>query len=333
MQPYRKTTFFWHRLICLPGILFIGLSARADTLLLANGDRISGELLELSPNTVKIKTSYAGTLSLDINAIQSFHTDKPQHWQINLKPGHLLIQENAHPGHVTVEGHKIAIRDLRLYPNQPHWKKSGLLETSLDVDNDDRRKEKIHINTEWKLESKHWRHELKAESKRDKEKNNVTEDTIDFNYTLDYLFDTHWFARLDSTYREEGVDITSQYWYLGTGPGYRLWGEGKDKLDVISSYNRFWFSTGQIDFELSAWGVTLDYEQYWFNEKLQTFSDIQIAYPTVDAIDYIANTSSGLRYYFEHNIHISFKYDYNETQFILGTVRDSSYILGAGANF
>ncbi len=96
---------------------------------------------------------------------------------------------------------------------------------------------------------------LKAESKRDKEKNKVTEDTIDFNYTLDYLFDTHWFARLNSVYREEGVDITSQYWYLGAGPGYRLWGEGKDKPDAISSYNRFWFSTGQIDFELSAWGA------------------------------------------------------------------------------
>lgn len=314
-------------------LLGIGLSARADTLLLTNGDRISGELIELNSTTAKIKTSYAGTVSLDIEAIQSFLTDKAQHWQINLKSRHLLIHENDQRGHVTVDGHKIAISNLRLAPAQAHWKKSGLLETTLDVDNDANRKEKLHINTELNLESQHWRHALKAESKRDKEKSKVTEDTIEFNYTLDYLFDTHWLVRADSTYREEGVDITSKYWYLGAGPGYRFWGEGKDKLDTIFSYNRFWLNAGPLDLELSAWGATLDYEQYWFNNKLETFADLHIAYPIIDTIDYIANTSSGLRYYFEHNIHVSLKYDYNETRFILGTVRDSSYVLGAGVNF
>lgn len=315
------------------GCIGIGLLAQADTLMLVNGDRISGEIIELNTTNIKIKTTYAGTLSLDINAIQSFHTDKVQHWQINLKSRHLLIHESDQRGYVNIDGHNIAIRELGLSQNKKHWKKSGLLDTALDVDNDDNRKEKFHVNTELNLESKYWRHAFKAESKRDKEHEKVTEDTIELNYTLDYLLDAHWLARTDSTYREEGVDIDSQYWYLGAGPGYRLWGEGKNKLDAIFSYNRFWLNSGPFDLELSAWGAALDYEQYWFSEKLETFADINIALPSGDLIDYIANTNSGLRYYFEHNIHISFKYDYNETRFILGTIRDSSYVLGAGVNF
>lgn len=313
----------------------VGLSflAQADTLLLANGDRISGELIALDATTIKIKTAYAGTVTLDTNAVQSFHTDQLQHWQINLKPRQTLIHESDKHGHVNINGKTVAIRDLTLSPAQSPWKKSGLLETALNVDNDNHRKEELHINTELNLESKHWRHAVKAEAKRDKEHNKVTEDTLELNYTLDYLFDAHWLARADSTYREEGTDITSQYWYLGIGPGYRLWGEGKDKLDAIFSYNRFWFNTGPFDLELDAWATTLDYQQFWFNEKLETFADISIAFPTLDAIDYIANTSSGLRYYFEHNIHLSFKYDYNETRVISGIVRDSGYVLGAGVNF
>lgn len=318
----------------LSGFLGLNTSTWADTLLLANGDRISGEIIELNATTLKIKTPYAGVVSLQTQAVQSFNTDAAQPWQINLKPHHTMIRQSKKRGHVIVNGKTIAIHDLALSPTQPHWKTSGLLETSLDVDNDNTRTEKLHINTELNLESKHWRHALKAESKRDKERNQVTEDTTELNYTLDYLVDTHWLLRADSTYREEGVDMaTHQYWYLGLGPGYRLWGEGKDKLDLILAYNHFWFDADPGKLELGAWAVAVDYEQFWFDDKLETFSDTRVAFPTVSAIDYIANTSSGLRYYFRHNIHLSFKYDYKETHYLLGTIKDSGYVLGAGVNF
>lgn len=315
------------------GSISQGKLAQADQVLLINGDQISGIITELNTETLKLNTDYAGTISLKIEAIKSFHTEKNAHWQINLKERNTTIHASNKRGHVIVNGKDIAINELALKPSQKHWKKSGLLETSLEVDNDTNRKEQLHINTEFNLESKHWRHALKAESKRDKERNHVTEDTLELNYTLDYLFDTHWLLRADTTYREEGVDTTHQYWYLGLGPGYRLWGEGKDKFDVILAHNRFWFSADEADLELGAWALAIDYEQFWFDEKLETFSDSRIAFPTVSVVDYIINTSSGLRYYLGHNIHLSLKYDYKETRYVLGSIKDSSYVLGAGVNF
>lgn len=305
----------------------------ADTVWLINGDRISGNILELSQTSLKIKTRYAATLSLDISAVKSFQTDAKQHWDINLKPLMALINQSDREGHVSIDGEIVAIRDLGLLPSQVKWKKSGLLETTLDVDNDKNRKEKLHINGELNLESKHWRHSLSAETKRDKERNKLTEDTLEFNYTLDYLINTHWLARADTAYREEGVDTTSHYWYLAAGPGYRLWGEGKDKLDAVFAYNHFWVGNRTLELELSAWSFGLDYQQFWLNEKLETFADARIAFPDIDIIDYISNTSSGLRYYLNHSIHLSLKYDYNETRYSLGTLKDSSYVLGAGVNF
>lgn len=307
--------------------------AQADLVLLQNGDRISGEIVELTRKSLTIKTSYAGTLRLDTESIHSFRTDSPQVWQVNLKPRRIRVLEAAHAGQVLVNRELLRIADLSLLPSQKEWKISGLLESTLDIDNDQNRKEKIHVNTELNLESNHWRHALKAESKRDKERARVTEDTIEANYTLDYLFDNHWFWRADSTYREEGVTTLNRYWYLGTGPGYRLWGEGKDKLDATFAYNRLWLNSGPLDWELGAWASALNYKQFWLDEKLETFSDVHISVPTIDGIDYIANTTSGVRYYFKYNIHVSLKYDYNETRLIVGTFKDSSYVLGAGANF
>lgn len=328
MQKSRITTSLF-----LIGSIGLCELALADQVLLTNGDQISGTITELNTETLKINTDYAGTLSLKVEAIKSFHTEKNAHWQINLKERHAIIHVSNKPGHVSVDGKNIPINELAFKPAQKTWQKSGLLETSLDVDNDNNRKEQLHINTELNLESRHWRHAFKTESKRDKEYHHVTEDTLELNYTLDYLFDTHWLLRTDTTYREEGVDVTSQYWYLGLGPGYRLWGEGKDKLDLIFAYNRFWFNADVAELELGAWAAALDYEQFWFGDKLEAFSDSRIAFPTIQVIDFIANTSSGLRYYLSHNIHLSLKYDYNETRYQLGTIKDSSYVLGAGVNF
>jgi ribosome recycling factor len=317
----------------LTALNLIAAHSLADTVWLTNGDRISGDIVELSNASLKIKTGYAGTIALDTNVIQSFHTDAKQHWQINLKPRSVLINQSDRHGHVNIDGKNIAIHDLKLTPPQAHWKKSGLLETTLDVDNDEQRKEKLHINSELNLESKHWRHELKGEVKRDQENHKISEDTEEFNYTLDYLFSEHWLLRTDSTYREEGSTITNRYMYLGTGPGYRLWGENEDKLDIILSYNHIWLHSSTIDMDLDAWGTKLDYTQFWFDKKLETFADIQISHLYLSNLNYIANTSAGLRFYFTHHIHLSFKYDYNETQFSFGSIKDSSYVLGAGANF
>lgn len=311
----------------------MGGNCLADTIWLTNGDRISGDVIELSNASLKIKTSYADTLSLDISAVQSFHTDAKQPWHINLTPRPVQIYQSERPGYVRVDGKDIAIHDLQLSPSLARWKTSGLLETILDVDNDDHRKEKLHINSELNLESKHWRHELKVEIKHDEEKHQVTEDTKELDYTLDYLFNEHWLLRTDSTYLAEGAGTHNHYVYLGAGPGYRLWGEDENKLDVILSYNHFWIHSGSTEVELDAWGTKLDYTQFWFDKKLEAFADIQISHIYLSELDYIADASAGLRFYLPHHIHLSLKYDYNETKYSTGSIKDSSYVLGAGANF
>lgn len=322
-------------LIASPMFMVLGLMGSpcfGDTVWLTNGDRISGEITEISGATLKIKTSYAATLSLDTSAIRSFTTDSAHRLQINLKPHTAQIQESDTKGQVKIDGKQVAIDDLKLVPDQGRWKKSALLETTLDVDNDHDRKENFHINGELHLDSDTWRHELNAEAKRDKENHRLSEDTEEYSYSLDYLFNEHWLLRTDTSYRAEGTTLQHYYTYAGTGPGYRLWGENRDKLDLIVAYRRFWLTASPVKLELNAISANLDYQQFWFDDKLETFSDIELSHMNIHNLDYILNSNLGLRLYITHHLHVSFKYDYNKTRYSFGSIKDSSYVLGAGVN-
>jgi hypothetical protein len=321
--------------LCRHTLIVMGLLGSpcfGDTVWLTNGDRITGEITEISSSTLKIKTSYAATLSLDTSAVRSFATDSAHRLQIDLKPHTAQIQESDAQGQVIIDGKQIAIHHLKLVPDHGRWKKSALLETTLDVDNDHDRKENFHINGELHLESDTWRHELNAEVKRDKENHRLTEDTEEYSYSLDYLFNEHWLLRTDSFYRAEGTTLHHYYTYAGTGPGYRLWGEDRDKLDFIVAYRRFWFKVQTIDIEMDAVSANLDYQQFWFDDKLETFADLEVSHMDLHGLDYIFNSNLGLRLYITHHLHISFKYDYNKTRYSFGSIKDSSYILGAGVN-
>lgn len=71
MQKSRITTSLF-----LIGSIGLCELALADQVLLTNGDQISGTITELNTETLKINTDYAGTLSLKVEAIKSFHTEK-----------------------------------------------------------------------------------------------------------------------------------------------------------------------------------------------------------------------------------------------------------------
>ncbi len=305
----------------------------ADQVRLTNGDQISGSITALAEGSLTIQTAYAGLLTINLNAVQSLETDQPQFWRIDSNTQSTKLQFSEKAGHVTTAGATYPLTKLALEKPSSTWKKSGRLEGAMDIDNDSERKEKQHFYTELDLESNDWRHELKAETKRDKSHNRVTEDTLETNYRVDYLFNSHWFVRSASSYRIEGVELETSYWNTGIGPGYRLWGQRKDKLDVIVTYNRFGLKAGPLNWHFSAYALNLDYQQFWFNEHLETFVDVEMAIPNIDWVDYLANTSSGIRYYLSHNIHLSLKYDFNETHMDAGTTQDSSYTLGAGVSF
>ena len=173
----------------------------------------------------------------------------------------------------------------------------------------------------------------KSEIKHEKEERIRIEDNAELRYALDYLFNAKWLLRSESFYREDKLGDNNKYTYFALGPGYRLWGEGQDKLDIITTYNHFWLANRAFTIELNAWAAAVDYKQVWLNGKVETFSDLQIAFPDLKGLDRITNINVGLRYLLTERIHLSVKYEFDETKSLLGAEKETSTIVGAGVNF
>jgi len=326
--------------LILPFTLFVVSTATtynclADTVWLINGDTITGEIQELNDTTLNIKPAYAPLIGIEKTAVKSFTTEQSRTWQINNNETNAKAESSTKPQSILLNGEVFTIGELKLNPTaaKPNWQITGHFETSLDVDKDNKSTEKLHLNTDMTFESKTWRHTLKSEIKHEKEDSKATEDNAEITYALDYFINTHWLIRNENFYREDNLNSNSEYKYIELGPGYRLWGEGRDKLDFITSYNRVWLKSKSINLQLNAWALGIDYKQLWFNEKLETYADFQIMYPNWSAIDYISNSTIGLRYLLTHRIFMSAKYDLNETKTILSNDKEHSYTIGAGVNF
>ncbi|GEM_PF-4041636 len=74
------------RFICILACMFsITQATFADNIVLENGDKITGKIINLINEQLKIKTNYAGILKIDATKILSINTTKPQ--QILWKDG------------------------------------------------------------------------------------------------------------------------------------------------------------------------------------------------------------------------------------------------------
>lgn len=314
----------------------MGGNCLADTVWLTNGDRISGEIELFDATTLRLKTEYAPAINIQRTAIKSFATDTLKTWQHQSQPRATSITQSDTPGYVTIDNQQVPIGELSLTHVEavPKWRRDGQIGTTLNVDTGTNQgRKELHLNAELNLESKNWRHNFKTETNYDKEEDLTTEDTAEHRYALDYFFDDNWLLRSENVYREDNLPPDNRYILTGAGPGYRLWGERRNRFDIIATYNHLWFSSDEIHQEFSGWAITLDYMQFWFNDKLETFADAQLIYPDIDSVEPILDMDIGLRYLLTSKIFLTFRYDYNETQSTEEKVIDSGYTLGAGVNF
>jgi len=314
---------------------FVSVNNYADTVQLTNGDRISGEIQQLDASSLKIKTTYSETIDINLDTVSSFATDEYHSWKIDQSQHEAKIEASQSPHYVLINNEQVAINTLALANiiAPPTWRKSGHVDTSIEVEDKATHQKKLHFNGDINIESVHWRHTLKTEIKREQEEEKYTEDSAQLNYALDYLINDRWLVRSETDYRENNIDNRTQYTYTGLGPGYRFWGEGRDQLDFIASYNHFWLVSDTYHIELNAWAIDVNFQKLWFDEKLETFADLQIAFPDLKGLDRLTDFNIGLRYLLTKRVYLSLKYDLNESRSTLGSSKEAGTILGVGVNF
>lgn len=88
-------------LICVFVISFSALNLGADTVVMKNGDRLTGEVGQLEKGKLALKTAYAGTLRLDWREVASVETGKP--FEVEVENG------RRYSGAVGLEGGAVSV--------------------------------------------------------------------------------------------------------------------------------------------------------------------------------------------------------------------------------
>lgn len=323
-------------ILCM-AMLLTGVSwqSLADTVLLKNGDQITGEIKSFDEEHLVIKPSYSPKISIERSAIKSFETISNQHWSINRTLQNVSIQSSELDGFVLVNNQQTPISDLVFSDRKSdsEWRYNGSVEAAIDVTSNTKNTQKLHAKSDITAETLQWRHNLKSEVRYETEEKTTKRNTIEGHYSLDYLISEHWLVRQEDYFQEDRLELPIRNYYAALGPGFRFWGVGRDKLDFVVTYNHFWLESQYFTYQLNAWATTINYKQYWFDGVLETYADLQIAFPDTPTIDYISDVTIGLKYLLTQQIYLSFKYDINETVSSALHTQNINYNLGLGVNF
>ena len=113
-------------------LLFLSLSAVADEVRLANGDRISGEVKGKTRSRLIVDTPYAGELSIRWSEVQSLVTSRPIEMLLEgeSKPLRGTLQPLYGGGALLVdadgEGREVALRDIAMLNPKPYESGRGV---------------------------------------------------------------------------------------------------------------------------------------------------------------------------------------------------------------
>ena len=101
----------------LPCVLVLcaaAAAARGDEVRLKNGDRLTGKVTELTGGKLKLTTTAAGDLSIDLKDVQTFSTDEPI--EVRMKDGTVLTRRLAPSeasGSVVAGETEVALGDVK----------------------------------------------------------------------------------------------------------------------------------------------------------------------------------------------------------------------------
>jgi len=286
-------------------LLAISAPARADTVYLKNGDRISGIVLYTSNSgTLHFRTSFNQDIQLPKSTIKSIDYDNvPVVYQTVLigynEPGTKNISV------ASTESEKDPVPAQEEKTPKPEESPAGFLHTkwsgrtnlgaSLQTGNS----EKNAINADAMVKAK-WldKHRVivEAEYNRKKDDGNITEDNKSIEGVYDYFFNKKWFLNSTLGFEQDDINRIDLRTIVGLGLGYQVFERDDLNLKFIlgSSYLHTDFENGNSE-DSAAIRWNADYDQKFFEGLIQIFHDHDLIVPADDTDDFLLDTKTGVR--------------------------------------
>ena len=285
-------------------------SVMADTVVLANGDRLSGEVLLMDSGTLVLKTDYAGEIRIAWDQVEQIETDDPLLLKAEQLPdgfeGRLVSAQGVGKvGVVAQDGLEpasdVPLEDVQriVRPNAVlrEWSIKGGVDLAMDATHSSNKSQNWNAAANVTMRRDAWRHGLNVNFARNKQDGVVGTYNYDAAYSLDRFVTDKLFVRGRLRYGRDHVDNPARQVIFAAGPGYQFWDNELGALSVYAllRHTRYKYHDNERDrFQSAALGW--NYTRYLASKQWQVFTGGEVSRSLKRSSDYSVEADVGLRY-------------------------------------
>lgn len=287
-------------------LLLTSTGADADTLIMHNGDRLTGTVVSKQDNILTLNTPYAGTLRIQWSEVRQLISEKPV--QVILEDdtrltGTLLPSEDGKVrirADEVLETAPIALSEVR-YINPPVEVNGGVrikgwVNVGVNISSGNTDTEQYHLDAETVARTLENRFTLGATFNRTTDSGTETASNATGYGKYDHFLSEQWYTYANALFtRDEFKDLKLRT-TLGLGSGYQFFESEPLSLSLeggLTYVNEDFYHKEDESYPAGRWA--LDYERLLFGTRLRFFHKHEGLAGLTDVDDLLILSKTGIR--------------------------------------
>ena len=333
-------------------IIFFVSAARADELLMKNGDRLQGTVVSMSLGKLVFKTSYAGEITIKWDQVAKLTTEKPLEAYLRNEQtliGKVVAQEDGtvvfHPadGSPSVHVPLAQVKSMERPKPPAGWEFSGNISAGASKETGNTNTEKYSFIGNATISKLPHVVKLYGEFHKEFSKNKLSKDNALGKATYKRFLTKKWFAFGNVTAQMDKFADLDLLGNAAAGPGYQFYRSRELNLSALIGpayvYEKYTKPQSYLDGKsqrtyFAGYGG-LDFDMWFFDKFFQIFHHDDFLYDFRDSDNWGFRTRTGIRIPMVMKLFASFQFNYDyDNQPADGKKKaDQSWIFGLGWAF
>ena len=302
-------------------LLVTSLPGWAAQVTLANGDRLTGEVVAMADGVLVLKTSYAGEVKIQWADVQGLSSDTAVSVML---PDRTLVSgriTSPAPGQLQVESAEvgtstpIALSGIRYLNPSPQVLGvspdiSGHVDVGVSIAQGNTKTQRVHADTETVIRYRQSRYTLGAVFNQAADDGSQTEYNVLGYGKYDYFIGKKTYLYANALFNKDKYQDLALRTTLGLGAGYQFWDSLQRSLSLeggFSYINDDYYLGADSSYPSARW--SLDYKQQLFGSPVQFFHFHEGYIGLEDVADFLLRSKTGLRVPLAKNLAATAQFD------------------------
>jgi len=289
----------------------------ADEVRLENGDRISGTIVTMENKVLRIRTSYAGDLSIKWEAVAAITTDGSIEVGLSDDTSAHGVVRAAEEGKLSIIAEQVDepltfdVEDVEAINPPPDYRWKARFDVAIDVEKGNTDKEEYELSASFMARTESSRYTFWGELDKEYKSGDKTDDSALALLKYDHFFTEEWYAWLAAHFETDEFKDLNLRSLVGAGPGYQFLETPLTNLSVetgLAGINEDY----DVDEDQSYLGFrwAIDYDRYFLDNRVQFFHWQQGIWSLSDSEDILIYTRTGFRVPLVKGLSASLQYNW-----------------------